>query len=265
MATIRANGIDIHYVIEGPAEGPVVTMSHSLTTTLDMWAPQVKPLTERGYRVLRYDTRGHGGTSVTEPPYTLDTLAADAAAMLDALGIARTHFVGLSMGGMIGQTLALARPDLFATLTLCDTSSGYPPEGGQMWADRIAAAEAAGLEANVAPTIERWFSPGFAAANDTALVPVRDMIRHTPVKGYVGCCHAISKLALTDRIAAIAVPTLIIVGEDDPGTPVAMHVTINEKIAGSELVILPTARHLSNIESVEPFNKALIAFLDRHR
>lgn len=265
MATVRANGIDVHYVMEGPADGPVVTMSHSLTTTLEMWTPQVKPLIDRGYRVLRYDTRGHGGTSVTEPPYTLDMLAADAAAMLEALGIAKTHFVGLSMGGMIGQTLALARPDLLQTLTLCDTSSGYPPEGASMWADRIAAAEKAGLEANVAPTIERWFSPGYAASNDAALVPVRDMIRNTPVKGYVGCCHAISKLALTDRISAIKVPTLIIVGEDDPGTPVSMHVTINEKIAGSQLVVLPTARHLSNIEAVEPFNAALIGFLDRHR
>ena len=265
MATVKANGIDVHYVMEGPADGPVVTMSHSLMTTLGMWEPQVKPLIERGYRVLRYETRGHGGTSVTEPPYTLDTLAADAAAMLEALGIRQTHFVGLSMGGMIGQTLALARPDLLKTLTLCDTSSGYPPEAAAMWNDRIKGAEQGGMEPAVAGTIERWFSPSFAAANDPVVAPVRDMIRGTAVKGFIGCGHAISKLALTEKISAIRVPTLIIVGEDDPGTPVSMHVTIKEKIAGSQMVIIPDARHLSNLEAVEPFNAALLGFLALHK
>lgn len=265
MATVKANGIDVHYVMEGPANGPVVTMSHSLMTTLEMWDPQVKPLVDAGFRVLRYDTRGHGGSSVAEPPYTLDMLAADAAAMLEALGIHQTHFVGLSMGGMIGQTLALARPDLLKTLTLCDTSSGYPPEAAAMWGDRIKGAEQNGMEQAVAGTIERWFSPSFAAANDAALAPVREMIRGTAVKGFVGCCHAISKLAVTDKISAIRVPTLIIVGEDDPGTPVAMHVTIKERIAGSQMVIIPEARHLSNIEAVEPFNAALLRFLQAHR
>ena len=264
MPKISANGIGIHYEIEGPTDGPVVTMSHSLSAHSGMWAPQVPALTGRGYRVLRYDTRGHGQTDVPEGPYSLDTLADDAAALLRALGIAKTHFVGLSMGGMIGQTLALKHPQLLRTLTLCDTSSGYPADASAMWEDRISAAEKMGLEPGVETTIERWFSPGFAADSRVVVDSVRAMIRATPVRGYVGCCHAISKLDVTPRLSEIKVPTLVIVGEDDPGTPVAMSRTIQQGITGSELVILPVARHLANTEAVEGFNQALLDFLGRH-
>lgn len=264
MASVKANGISVRYRFDGPEGGPVVTMSHSLSANIDMWEPQVAALTDAGYRVLRYDTRGHGGTDVPEGPYSLDTLAQDAAALLQALGIAKTHFVGLSMGGMIGQTLALARPDLLRTLTLCDTASGYPPEAVAMWQDRIAGAEKNGLEPGVETTMDRWFSPGFVAGNKAVCDKVRAMIRATPVKGYIGCCHAISKLAATPNLPKIKTPTLIIVGEDDPGTPVAMSRTIQQGIAGSELVILPVARHLSNMETVKEFNAALLAFLRRH-
>ena len=264
MPRVSANGISTYYEIEGPENGPVVTLSHSLAAHSGMWAPQMPALVARGYRVLRYDTRGHGQTEAPDGPYSLEMLADDAAALLQALGVAKTHFVGLSMGGMIGQTLALRRPELLRTLTLCDTSSGYPPEAAALWQDRIAAAEANGMEPNVEPTIERWFSPGFVLSNRPVIDSVRAMIRNTPVKGYVGCSHAIARLALTDRLSGITVPTLIIVGEDDPGTPVAMSRTIHERIAGSELVILPTARHLANMETADRFNEALLGFLARH-
>lgn len=265
MPKLSANGIAIHYELTGPENGPVVTMSHSLAAHSGMWAPQVPALVGRGYRVLRYDTRGHGQSEVPAGPYTLEMLAEDVIALLQGLGIAKTHFVGLSMGGMIGQTLALMRPDLLHSLVLCDTSSGYPPEAAAQWQERIAAAKAHGLEPNVEPTLERWFSPGFAADNRALMDTVRAMIRNTPVEGFVGCCHAIAKLDLTERISDIRTPTLIIVGEDDPGTPVAMSRTIQERIEGSELVVIPVARHLSNMEAVEPFNAALLDFLGRHR
>lgn len=260
---ISVNGIDINYRLEGPENAPVVTFSHSLSANLGMWDAQAEALRDR-YRVLRYDTRGHGGTTPTEGAYTLEQLAEDAAGLLRALGIERTHFVGLSLGGMIGQTLALAHPELLRSLTLCDTSSGYGPDARAMWEQRIDSARKNGLEANVEPTIDRWFSPGFVTRTPETIESVRQMICSTPLAGYVGCGQAIAELALTDRIEAISAPTLIIVGEDDPGTPVEMHRIIHDRIADSELVVIPTARHLSNIEAAEEFNAALVRFLNAH-
>lgn len=260
---ISANGLKINYELEGPENAPVVTFSHSLSANMKMWDAQVEAL--RGqYRILRYDTRGHGGTEAPEGPYTLEQLAGDVAGLLKALGIGQTHFVGLSLGGMTGQTLALEHPELLLSLTLCDTSSGYGPEATAMWEDRIRAAKENGLGATVETTIERWFSPGFIAQQPELIDQVRQMIRSTPVAGYAGCGHAIARLSLTDRIGAISAPTLIIVGEDDPGTPVEMHRIIHDRIADSELVVIPTARHLSNMESADEFNAALTRFLARH-
>src|ERR671936_613374 len=133
---IAANGISMNYVLEGPADAPVVTFSHSLATDLSMWDPTVAGLTGR-WRVLRYETRGHGQTDAPKGAYTLDQLADDALALLKALGITRTHWVGLSMGGMIGQTLALKAPQVFLSLSLCDTSSRIPAEAKPLWQDRI--------------------------------------------------------------------------------------------------------------------------------
>ncbi len=259
---IRANGIEMHYVMDGPERAPVVTLSHSLATTLAMWEPQARTLARR-YRVLRYDSRGHGGTEAPAGPYSLDLLAEDARALLAALGITRTHWVGLSMGGMIGQTLALASPALFATLALCDTSSRVPPEARPTWDERIATAESKGMEPLVEPTIARWFTAPFIAAHPEVVDPVRAMIRATSPRGYAGCCHALKVLDLTDRLGAIRLPTVVIVGEDDPGTPVTAARTIHEHIAGSELVIIKSAAHLSNLEQPDAFTQALTGFLGR--
>ncbi|NQV19988.1 MAG: 3-oxoadipate enol-lactonase [Rhodospirillales bacterium] len=256
---IKANGIDVNYTIEGPEDGPVVTLSHSLAANLGMWEPQAAAL--RGhYRVLRYDTRGHGQTSAPPGDYALEQLADDVRTLLDALGIARTHYVGLSMGGMIGQTLALRYPDLLDRLVLCDTSSAMPPGSADLWNERIATVERDGMEALVTPTIERWFTPGFIADHDDQVEPVRQMIRATPVAGYAGCGRAIMNLNLTDRLGGITAPTLAIVGEDDIGTPVSAHEVIRDNIPGAMLVVLPSAMHLSNIEQAEKFNAALLGF-----
>lgn len=258
---VRANGIEMNYVLEGPADAPVVTMSHSLATTLDMWNPQAAALAKR-YRVVRYETRGHGSTEAPKGPYTLDLLAADARALLDALKIRRTHWVGLSMGGMIGQALALAAPDRLLSLALCDTSSRVPPEMRPTWDERVQTAEQKGMEPLVEPTIARWFTPDFIKRKSDVVETVRAMIRKTPVAGYVGCCQAIKMLDLTDRISAITLPTIVIVGEDDPGTPVAASRTIAERIKAAELAILPKAAHLSNIEQAEAFTSTLTRFLN---
>lgn len=259
---IRANGININYTLEGPPAGPVVTLSNSLASNLSMWDLQLPVLTQR-FRVLRYDTRGHGETDAPAGPYTLETLTEDVRALWQALGIARSHFIGLSLGGMTGQLLALQHPELLQSLTLCDTMSRVPSEARSLWEGRIQTAQGQGMEALVEGTLERWFTPSFRAQRAEVLNQVRAMIRSTPVAGYIGCCHAIASLNLTDRLQAITTPTLIIVGEDDPGTPVAASRLIQEQIKGSELVILPAAAHLSNLERPEAFNEALTAFFAR--
>ncbi|MGH7391220.1 MAG: 3-oxoadipate enol-lactonase [Candidatus Rokuibacteriota bacterium] len=259
---ISANGISMGYTLDGPADAPVLMLSHSLAADSSMWDPQMAELTPR-WRVLRYDTRGHGATEAPAGAYSLGQLADDALALLDALKIRRTHWLGLSMGGMIGQTLALKAADRFASLVLADTSSRVPPEAKATWQERIKTAETQGMDPIVEPTIGRWFTAPFRERGEDVVDRVRAMIRGTNPRGYAGCCHAISMLNLTDRLGAIKLPTLVVVGEEDQGTPVAAARTIHEGIKGSELVVIPSAAHLSNLEQPEVFTKAVTGFLSR--
>lgn len=257
---INANGIDIHYAIEG--EGPVVTMSHSLGCNLTMWDGQVRALRGR-YRVLRYDTRGHGQTSAPAGAYSLAQLADDLHALLRRLDIQETHVVGLSMGGMIGQVFALAHPAMVKSLVLCDTTSRYPAGAGAVWDERIRTAEARGMEPLVEPTLGRWFTGPFRARHPDLMERVGAMVRATPPQGYVGCCHAIPKIDVTDRLKEIHCPALVIVGEEDPGTPVEMARDIQAALPGAELAILRSASHISNLEQPEEFTRVLAGFLDK--
>lgn len=257
---ISANGIDINYSIEG--EGPWLTMSHSLACNLHMWDEEAKRLSQR-YKVLRYDTRGHGESGAPVGAYTLEQLADDLHGLLQALGVKSTHFVGLSMGGMIGQTYALKYPGMFNSLALCDTTSRYPAEAASVWVERIKTVEAQGMEPMVVPTLERWFTAAYRKDRPEVVEKVAAMIRTTPVPGFVGCCHAIPKINLTARLAEIRCPSLVIVGKDDPGTPVAMAEDIHQALPGSALVIIPSAAHLSNLEQPDLFNQALGAFIDK--
>ena len=225
-----------------------------------MWEPQVSSLAPI-FQVLRYDIRGHGETETTASPYTLEMLAEDGIALLEALRIDRVHFVGLSMGGMIGQSLALRYPNHLLSLVLCDTSAVIPKEGQPAIQERIDTAREKGMKGLVEPTLERWFTPSFLNQGTQGLTAIRKQILATPVEGYIGCSEAIRKLNYLDRIGEIGVPTLILVGEDDPGTPVSASKAIHERIANSRLVILPSARHLSNVEQPEAFNVALMDFL----
>ena len=257
-----ANGVGINYLLEGPGSAPVVTLSHSLAATLAMWDPQMPALLSK-YRVLRYDTRGHGGSDAPDGAYSFDALAEDVCALLRALGIQRTHFMGLSMGGMIGQVLGLKHPEVLRSLILCDTSSRVPEEAKPLWQERIETTKQKGMAPHVEATIERWFTAPFRQKSPGAVDRVRAMIRATNPKGYIGCGHAIMGMNLTDRLREISVPTLIIVGEDDQGTPVSASETIRNEIRGSELVVLKSAAHLSNVEQPEAFNRAVTAFLER--
>jgi 3-oxoadipate enol-lactonase len=260
MPKIKANGISVHYTLEGLESSPVITLSHSLATDYSMWEPQIEKL-RASYRVLRYDTRGHGDTDAPEGPYSLDMLAEDLLGLLEALGIRKTFFMGISMGGMIGQVLGLKAPSMLSALILCDTSSRVPEEAKPLWDERIEVVKKEGMGSQVEATIERWFTPQFREEHLEMVEKVVAMIRTTNPRGYIGCAHAIRALDLTDRLSAITVPTLIVVGENDPGTPLSASETIHERIKDSELVILNSAAHLSNIEQAEAFTAAVLNFL----
>jgi len=254
----RANGIQIHYTIDG--DGPWLTMSHSLACDSRMWDEQVALLSQR-FKVLRFDTRGHGQTDAPKGEYTLDMLADDAAGLLAELGVKETHWIGISMGAMIGQTLAVRTPGLLNSLVLADTTSRNPPEVWPMWKERIDVAESKGMEALVDPTLARWFTAPYIKARADRVKTIADMIRATPVAGYVGCCHALPKINLTDRLKEIKVPVLAMTGTEDASA--ASTKTIHESIPGSEFLPIPSASHIANIEQPEAFNAALTKFYDR--
>ncbi len=260
---IKANGIRMNYELSGKKGAAVVVFSHSLGSSLEMWHPQIAIL-EPQYQVLRYDMRGHGKTDVSTSPYSLELLAEDVVGLLDALGIEKAHFVGLSIGGMIGQCLGLNHGNRLRSLVLCDTRSRAPREGDQAVQERIETARKKGLGVLFEPTIERWFTPSFIQKNPPSLGIIRKEFLATPAEGYIGCSEALRRLDYLDRLSAIRLPTLIMVGEEDPGTPVAASKEIHDRIAGSQLVIILSARHLSNVEQPGIFNKALLDFLSRH-
>jgi 3-oxoadipate enol-lactonase len=257
---LATNGIEIHYVVEG--EGPVVTLSHALGCNLSMWDEQARVLRER-YRVLRFDTRGHGQSSAPSGPYTLEQLADDLHALLVGLGIGETHIVGISMGGMIAQVFTLKHPTMVKSLVLCDTTSRYPPDVLPAWEERILTVLAMGMEPVVEPTLQRWFTPAFRKGHPEVMDRVRAMLRSTPPKGYVGCCHAIPRINTTERLPEIRCPALVIVGEADKGTPVEMARAMHAALPSSELAIISSASHLCNIEQPEEVNRLLLAFLDK--
>jgi 3-oxoadipate enol-lactonase len=257
---MKANDIQINYELSGKKGAPVVVLSHSLSTNLRMWNPQIDALNPY-FQVLRYDTRGHGATEAPSGPYTLELLAEDVIALLDALGMDRVHFVGLSMGGMIAQCLGLNHPHRLMSLVLCGTASVIPPEAQPVWQERLDKVRKKGMEALSEETLERWFTPAFLRQNPPVVKLIREQILTTPVAGYIGCAEAIRRLNYLDRISGMKTPTLIIVGEDDPGTPVSASEAMHERIPGSTLVVLPSARHLSNVEQTDPFNAALLKFL----
>lgn len=257
---VEANGINIHYELSGKKQAPVVVLGHSLACSQVMWWPQLE-LLETHFQVLRYDTRGHGQTEAPPGPYTLEHLVADAIGMLDALKLDRVHWVGLSMGGMIGQGVALGHPGRLSLMVLADTAAIIPAEAQPVWQERIDAAINGGMQAVVESTLERWFTPQYLAHGGPEVDRIRQQILATPVAGYVGCSEAIRRLNYLDRLDAVETKTLIMVGADDPGTPVAASQAMHAKIKNSQMVVIPQAAHLSNIEQVQIFNDNLIAFL----
>jgi 3-oxoadipate enol-lactonase len=257
---IVANGIRMGYALEGPADAPVVMLSNSFLTDLHMWDPQMSAFT-RKYRILRYDTRGHGDTEATPGPYSMSLLIADVVALLDALGIAKVNFVGLSMGGMIGQLFASQHPDRLLSLTLCDTACQMPPES--LWNDRIRLAMMEGVPAFVKPMTERWLTDRYRKEQPATVAMIGAMIVRTQVDGLIGCAHAIKTMNHADILPHIGTRTLIVVGEEDTGTPVSASQFLHDEIKDSQMVVIAKAKHLPNFEQSEIFNRTVLDFLGR--
>ena len=254
----KTNGIETNYEIHGPERAPWLTFSHSLACSLRMWDGQIAEFKDR-FRILVYDTRGHGGSEAPKGPYTLDMLAEDLKQLLEQLGIKRTNYVGLSMGGMIGQTLALKDPALFDRVVLADTGHAQTPETLTQWDERIRTAQTKGMQPLVQGTLERWFTKEFREKQKEAVSRIASLIESTPVPGYVGCCQAIAKLNTTARLKDIRNPVLAIAGEQDAAAPGTRY--IGENVPGAKTVMIPQAAHIANIEQAEAFNRALREFL----
>jgi 3-oxoadipate enol-lactonase len=221
-----------------------------------MWDPQVAAFKDR-YCILNYDMRGHGKSGAPAGPYTLEMLADDVLGLMKQLGIERATFMGLSIGGMIGQTLALKAPKLFDKMVLADTGHSQPPEAIKQWEERIRIAQTQGMKALVPSTMERWFTPAFRESPPAKAIA--KLIENTPVAGYVGCGQAIMKLNTTARLKDIKLPVLAIAGEADPAAPGTKY--LGENIPGAKLVMLKQAGHIANVEQPEKFNQALRDFL----
>jgi 3-oxoadipate enol-lactonase len=257
MPIAEVNGTRLHYRFDGEEDAPVLMMSNSLGTDLHMWDGQVDSFTQY-FRLLRYDSRGHGKSAAPEGPYSIEMLAQDALGLLDAVGIARAHFCGLSKGGMVGQWLAVNAPARIDRLVLCNTSAHLPPRS--LWEERIAAVTGGGMEAIAEGVIERWFTPGFRAEHREDVAKVRAMLLATPAIGYAACCMAIRDMDQRETVSAIAALSMVVVGAHDPATPPDHGRFLQRAIHGSRLATLEAA-HLSNIEAAAAFNQAVVTFL----
>lgn len=259
--------VRLNYEIEGAEDAPVVMFSHSLAADLTMFDPQMSAFREGGYRVLRYDMRGHGRSPAPEGAQraiTIQDLAADAVALMDHLGIGSVHWVGLSMGGMIGQVLGLDHADRVESLALTSTTSFIPEEMGPVWDERIANARAQGMAAIADGTIERWFTATARAAGHAAIPPVKRMIANTSVEGYVACCGAIKQWRIRDRLPAVRTPALVLQGRDDPSTTVEAGRVIAEHLPGARLEVVEDASHFANVEQPERWTAIVKGWIDAH-
>jgi 3-oxoadipate enol-lactonase len=246
-----------HYSLTGAADAPVVVLSNSLGTNFSMWDPQLSAL-ERDFRVLRYDTRGHGESSVTRGPYTIEQLSQDVIRLLDALKLERAHFCGLSMGGITGMWLGAHAGSRFQKLILCSTAAKIGTL--ETWNARIEMVHKKGMEPVSAAVAERWFTPEFRARAPETVEVARRMIEASSPEGYAACCEAIRDADQRDTISSIRVATLVISGAKDPVTPPTDGHFLAERITGSKYVELD-ASHLSNIEASAEFTTSLTQFL----
>jgi 3-oxoadipate enol-lactonase len=269
LMLVEANNIMVRHRIDGAQKsaggrrGSVVMMCHSLATRLELWDSQVAALSVH-HQLLRYDIRGHGGTDVSLGPYTVDLLVEDARQLIERLRISQVHFVGISLGGIIGGAFAARYPDMVSSLTLCSTPYRTTEDIREMWDCRMAVAQSHGVATLADETIKRWFTPDFVSDHPEIVSGVSHMVAETNADGYVGCAHVVRELDLEDSLGLIRAPTLVIGGESDiASSPETAH-ALQQKIDGAQLVVVPSAAHLCNVQQPGLFNQAVSRFLRLH-
>ncbi|MFJ5991741.1 3-oxoadipate enol-lactonase [Lentzea sp. NPDC092896] len=245
----------VHHVVTGRPDGPVVVLSNSLGSTLEMWDANAGALEEH-FRVVRYDTRGHGRSPVVPGPHTIDALAGDLVGLLDRLGVEKAHLVGLSLGGMTALRVAARTPERVDRLVVLCTSACLGPAAN--WTDRAALVRAQGTKAVAKAVVERWFTP---AHQDRARWEA--MVSATPAEGYAGCCEAIAAMDQRADLARISAPTLAIAGADDPATPPHHLEEIATSVQDGRILVVPGAAHLANAEQPDVVTAALVDHLTK--
>lgn len=257
MPQFERDGVEFNVTLDGPENAPPLMLSNSLGTNLHMWDWQIPELTKH-FRVIRYDSRGHGKSGAPDGPYSIDDLGRDALAIMDALELDQVHWMGLSKGGMIGQWLLTHAPERIGRAVLANTGSHMPPP--DLWNQRIRTALDKGMEELTPGVIERWFTPEFRAREPETVEKIVRMLHTTPAHGYAGSCSAIRDMDQRESIRSVTNPVLVVVGSRDPATPPEMGQRIADTIRGARIVTLDAA-HLSNIEQADAFNHAVIDFL----
>jgi len=262
---IQANGITFNISLDGvdadQDDAPWLTFSNSLATNHRMWDEQIATF-GKTFRILRYDTRGHGETDAPPGPYDFDLLIADIIGLWDAVGIERSHFCGLSLGGMTGMGLALKHPDRVASLIACDCRAVGNEHFAALWAQNIPLVEQNGTAAIADATMGRWFNEAWADANGERFDGVRKMVLTTPAAGYAGCAAAIQHLDYLKDLGKLTTPALFIGGAQDVGAPVDAMDEMHAASPGSKRAIIDPAAHIANIENTPVFNDAVMSFLN---
>jgi 3-oxoadipate enol-lactonase len=253
------SAVDVHHVVSGVNEGPVVVLSNSLGSTHRMWDAQAGALGER-FKVVRYDTRGHGSSPVPPGPYFIDDLTDDLVRLLDRLGVQRAHVVGLSLGAMTAMRLAARFPERIQGLALLCTAAHLPPAD---WRARAKLVRMHGSAAVSTSVVQRWFTEPFLSAQPELRADFDAMVAATPGEGYAACCDAIANLDLRQDLSSISAPTLVIAGADDPATPPAKLEEIVSGIPGARLLVVEHAAHLANVEQPGIITSALVEHLER--
>ena len=252
----------LHWVLDG--QGPVVMLSHALGCDLSMWDAVAERLKQR-FTVFRYDARGHGQSSAPAGPYSMEMLADDAAALIQAQGLGPVHFVGLSMGGMTAQALAARHPELVKSITIANAANFYGEPAGAMWRARMSTVLARGVAAVAEGAIQRWFTPEFIAdtvgGGAARVATLRQKLEKLAPEPYAASCGAVAAIDFRSSNQRLTCPTLVIAGTRDEATPLALSETIVSSIAGAKLVTLPAA-HLSAVEQPQAFAALLETFFD---
>ena len=260
----QINGIDMAYAVRGAATAPAVVLHHPLATNMSFWDEAAAAL-ENTYRVILFDARGHGLTQAPVGRYDFKTLSQDVVALMDHVQVKRAQFVGLSMGGMVAQFLGLDHAQRFSSISIVSASSKTADAMRHLWSDRVVVAREKGMGSQVEPAMQRWLAKSAREGRPDLVARCSKMIETTPLEGYAGWCGAIKFLDMTDKLGGIKLPTRIIVGAEDPATPVAASETIHRHIPGSELAIIPSVSHMLAIENPAAFHAELLPFLAKHK